>query len=119
MNDDLTTVRELRNFVEKFVDEREWVQFHCPKNMSMAIAIEAAELMEKFRWCDNSNSYKDAQNNKDEVEQELADILITAICFARVTGIDISSAVKRKLKLTEKKYPVHKAKGVCTKYDKL
>ena len=119
MNDTDTTVRVLRDFVERFIDAREWVQFHSPKSLSMSIAVEASELMEKFLWCDNAKSYKEAIDNKQEVEEELADVIITAICFARSADIDIVQAVENKMKLNAKRYPVEKAKGVCTKHDKL
>ncbi|MFC1842518.1 MazG-like family protein [Candidatus Dependentiae bacterium] len=119
MEDRLTTVQELRDFVNAFIDARQWTQFHSPKNMSISIALEAAELMEKFQWCDNTASYKEAEKNKEKVEQELADIIITAMCFARATNIDIAQAVEKKMALNAKNYPVHKAKGVSTKYNEL
>jgi len=119
MNDQVITVRELRDFVEAFIDAREWVQFHSPKSLSMSIAVEASELMEKFLWCDNAKSYKEAIDNKQEVEEELADVIITAICFARSADIDIVQAVENKMKINDKRYPVEKAKGICTKHDKL
>jgi len=119
MEDNLTTVRELRDFVDNFIDARDWTQFHSPKNLSISIALEAAELLEKFQWCDNAQSYKEAEKNKTEVEQELADVIITALCFARATGIDIAKAVKKKMEINGSNYPVDKAKGVCTKHNKL
>ena len=119
MNDSNTTIKELRNIVDEFIDERDWKQFHCPKNLSISVALEAAELMEKFQWCDNNQSFKEAIKNKNEVKQELADVIITALCFARATDIDIASAVRNKMEINRDKYPVHKAKGVYTKYNKL
>ena len=119
MNDQKTTIRELRDFVEAFIDARDWVQFHSPKSLSMSIAVEASELMEKFLWCDNAKSYKEAIENKEEVQEELADVIITAICFARSANIDIAKAVENKMEINAKRYPVEKAKGVCTKHDKL
>ena len=119
MKDVTTSVQQLKEFVGRFIAERDWNQFHTPKSLSMGIAVEAAELMEKFQWCDNSKSYKEAEINREEVEQELADVIITAICFANAVGIDISKVVQNKMELNAAKYPVHKAKGRYTKYDKL
>jgi len=119
MQDVTTSVQQLKEFVGIFIAEREWNQFHNPKSLSMAIAIEAAELMEKFQWCDNNKSYQEAITNNDEIQQELADVIITAICFANSVGIDISKAVQNKMELNAANYPVHKAKGRYTKYDKL
>jgi len=119
MQDETTSIQQLKEFVGKFIAEREWNQFHNPKSLSISIAVEAAELMEKFQWCDNNKSYKEAITNNDEVEQELADVIITAICFANAVGIDIAKAVESKMELNAAKYPVHKAKGRYTKYDKL
>ena len=119
MQDVTTSVQQLKEFVGMFIAEREWNQFHNPKSLSMAIAIEASELMEKFQWCDNNKSHKEAEINREEVEQELADVIITALCFANAVGIDIAKAVKNKTELNAAKYPIHKAKGRYTKYDKL
>lgn len=119
MNDEITTIQEMKDFIHKFIDEREWFQFHSPKNLSISVALESAELMEKFQWCDCKESYLIAEKKRDEVEQELADVIITAICFARSVGIDISSAVKRKMEINGKKYPVEKAKGKSNKYNEL
>lgn len=119
MEDRLTTIQELRDFVYAFIDARQWTQFHSPKNMSISIALEAAELMEKFQWCDNKDSYAEAEKNKDEVEQELADVIINAISFARATNIDIAKAVERKMVINAKNYPVDKSRGVSTKHNKL
>ena len=119
MDDCNTTIKELRAIIDQFIDERDWSQFHSPKNLSISIALEAAELMEKFQWCDNTQSFEDAINNREAVRQELADIIITALCFARATDIDIASAVRNKIEINGSRYPIHKAKGVYTKYDKL
>jgi len=119
MLDKTTTVQQLREHVEKFTDEREWLQFHNPKDLSMALSIEASELMEKFLWIDQKKSFQEIENNKEEIEQELADVLMYVICFARVAKIDLSGAVAKKLEHNAKKYPVGKAKDQCTKWNKL
>lgn len=119
MDDTQTTLQQLKDMARIMADERDWGQFHSPKNLAMDIAVEAAELMEHFIWCTTQESDDVAQKNKDEVEQELADVLIASFLFARRTNIDIAQSIERKLKLIEQKYPVHLAKGKSTKYTKL
>lgn len=119
MSDQTTTIEQLKAQVRTFIDERDWLQFHTPKDLSMAISVEASELLEKFLWVDKKQSFEEVDKNRQEVEDELADILITALCFARVANIDISQAVAKKFKLNAQKYPVNKAKGRYTKYNKL
>ena len=116
MNDTKTTIKQLKEIVDKFIDEREWAQFHSPKNCSMDIAIEAAELMELFQWCDNKDSYNIAQNKISDVQDELADIIMGVLCFARSTNIDITQALIKKLEKTARNYPIDKAKGKNCKY---
>ena len=119
MEDKTTTVRELRDLVEQFIDARDWYQFHTPKDLSMAISVEASELVEKFLWIGSQKSFQEVDNNRHEIEQELADVVITAINFARAAKIDIADAVKRKMEHNAKKYPLEKAKGRYEKWDKL
>ena len=113
MSDENSTIGEIKGLVEQFVSEREWEQFHTPKNLSMAIAIEASELMELFRWHESSASIE--QMNDDEVRtgatEELADVIILCLAFANRNGLDIHSAVKSKLVKNSKKYPVDRFKG--------
>ena len=119
IHDMTTTIGELKKTIATFVEEREWNQFHSPKSLSMAIAIEASELMEKFLWLENSQSHEEAVHNRQEVEDELADILIALIAFANATEIDLSKALVHKLTTIRLKYPIEKAKGRSTKYNKL
>lgn len=118
-SDETTTLRQLRDYVEAFIDAREWYQFHTPKDLSMAISVEASELVEKFLWIGSRASFDEVKKNRAEIEQELADVVITAINFARAANIDIAQAVYEKMELTAKKYPLEKAKGRYEKYDKL
>ncbi len=113
-NDQSATIEELRNQVEKFVTERDWVQFHSLKNLSMAIAVEAAELMEHFMW-DKEKNIK-VETTKTEIEYELADIIIASFAFANRYNIDITTTLLNKLDLNKKKYPIEKAKGRSDKY---
>ena len=118
MNDKKTTVDELKTKVEKFVRARDWEQYHSPKNLAMSIAIEAAELMEKFQWLSIEDSIKRMKNKQDkkEIENELADIVIYALDFCNLYRIDLSEAVTKKLKHNKRKYPAKKVKGKILKY---
>jgi len=108
-----TTVAELRQIIADFIDQRDWNQFHDPKNLSMAIATEAAELMEHFRWIKNDASY-DLVKNPDslhEVGEELADILAFVLSFANTADIDITTVLKAKMTKNAEKYPTDEYKG--------
>jgi len=114
-------VAEIKERVLAFARERDWEQFHSPKNLSMAIAAEAAELMEHFLWQapEASREAMDEAKLRAKVEEELADVLIFAIEFANVTGMDVASAIERKMARNAEKYPVEKAKGRSAKYTDL
>ena len=121
MNDAETKLAEIKDRVLAFAKERDWEQFHLPKNLSMAIAAESAELMEHFLWQSPEQSRTDmeAEKLRAKVEEELADIIIFAIQFANVTEIDISAIIEAKMKRNAEKYPVEKAKGRSEKYTDL
>ena len=113
MNDSNTTITELKKIVEDFVNERDWSQFHNPKNLSMALAIEAGELMDIFKWnstqeCEDMMSEK---NTRQDATDELADIMIYALAFSNRNNINISSAIEKKMIKNRKKYPTEKFKG--------
>lgn len=118
MDDTKTTIQQLKDAADAVVAERDWHQFHNPKNLSMQVACEAAELMEHLTWVDSAQSFDEVEKYKDEIEQELADVVISALLFANASKIDISSAIIRKLEITRKKYPIEQAKGRSTKYTK-
>ncbi len=113
MTDETTTVGELRQAVGKFVNERDWSQFHSPKNLSMAIAIEAAELMEHFQWLttDESRLVRGSPEDLRQVREELADVLCFALSFANAMNIDISTAVRDKMAKNALKYPADRFRG--------
>lgn len=115
--DRATTIQDLKEAVQEFVRERDWERFHSPKNLSMALAAEAAELMEHFLWDTLEASEETAR--KEEVADEVADILLYLLEFANMTGIDISEAVASKARKNAEKYPVEKAKGNSLKYTEL
>jgi NTP pyrophosphatase (non-canonical NTP hydrolase) len=107
MNDSDTTLSELRELVREFRDRREWGRFHTPKNLSMAIAVEAAELMEQFQWLAQDEAWALAEDagRRKLIGEELADILIYALSFAEALHLDVATAVVDKLARNAKKYP--------------
>lgn len=102
MNDKTATIQQLKDLAEKFSHDRNWEKHHTPRNLAVSIAIEAAELLEHFQW--NDSRYHD--ENKIELESELADILTYCLYFAIANKIDIAMAVKKKIEQASKKYPV-------------
>ena len=113
MDDINTTIMDLKNFIEDFVQKREWSQFHNAKNLSMAHTIEACELMDIFKWntpeeCESMMSEK---NTRQEATDELADIIIYAIAFANRNNINISNAIDQKMIKNRIKYPADKYRG--------
>lgn len=119
--DETTTVAEIKTRVLEFARERDWEQFHAPKNLSMALAAEAGELMEHFLWASSEESRETARDpvKRAKIEEELSDVVIYAIEFANMTGIDLAAAIERKMAANAAKYPVEKAKGRSVKYDEL
>lgn len=109
-----TTLSDLKEAVLEFVRDRDWERFHSPKNLAMALAAESGELMEHFLWDTPEASHQRAE--KEEVADELADIVIYAIEFANITGIDLSSAIVAKMRKNAEKYPIEKARGNSRKY---
>lgn len=116
-SDDQTTLAELKAEVLQFARERDWEQFHSPKNLSMALAAEAGELLEHFLWLGAEASQERAK--REDVADELADIVVYAIEFANVAGIDLSQAIRNKMVKNGVKYPVEKARGKALKYTEL
>lgn len=111
--DDQTSVAELRQVVADFVAQRDWNQFHLPKNVAMSIAIEAAELMEHFQWIEAGASRLVAADDQKlaAVGEELADVLGYCFSLANELGIDISSTLRAKMKKNEAKYPIERVHG--------
>lgn len=113
MPDATTTVAALKEAVRRFADERAWQPFHNPKNLSMGLAVEAAELMEHFLWVDAEASRQVANDpaQRDAVADELADVLAYVLNFSQTLGIDLSEALARKLAKNAQKYPADKYRG--------
>ncbi len=121
LTDSSTTVAELKSRVLAFARERDWEQFHAPKNLSMALAAEAGELMEHFLWVSPEQSQGIARDavKRAKIAEELADVVIYALEFANVTGLDVAAAIEAKMAANAKKYPVEKSRGRAEKYDEL
>lgn len=113
MNDNEATVRTLRDMVAAFVAERQWEQFHDLKNLSMSLAIEAAELMEHFQWLRSDEARRPAESGVDlsEVAEELADCLAYCLDMANVLEIDLASTLASKLDKNRRKYPPDTFRG--------
>lgn len=112
-NDSETTVGEIRRIVADFVKERDWAQFHDPKNLAMSIAIETAELMEHFQWLRSDQLAEITSDEKamGQVREELADVLAFAVAFANALDIDITQAMTDKFRKNAQKYPAEKFRG--------
>lgn len=104
-------MEELTKKIREFAEERDWLQFNTPENLAKSISIEAGELLECFQW---NNDY-----NKDELKYEIADVMNYCILLYSQIGVDPKQIILEKMEISAQKYPVEKAKGVSTKYDKL
>ena len=109
----------LRARLAEFVAKRDWDQFHNPKNLAMAVAAEAGELLEHFQWLTPAQAAALPRATRREVALECADILLFLLRLCDRLDIDLAAAAERKLALNAKKYPVAKARGRATKYNKL
>jgi dCTP diphosphatase len=111
--DETTTLAELRELVRQFVDERDWRQFHTPKNLSMSLAIEAAELMEHFQWItpEESRAVADDPAACAAAGEELADVVCYALALANELGLDVASTVRDKMVKNARKYPAAEYRG--------
>lgn len=105
--------------LRQFAAERDWDQFHSPKNFSMALIVECAELVEHFQWLTDEQSKRLPAETLQEVSMEVADVFIYLIRLADKLDIDLLEVAHQKIELNAKKYPIDKAKGLATKYNKL
>ena len=109
---------ELAARIRAFAAERDWDQFHTPKNLAMGVAIEAAELMEEFHWLTPEQSAKLPPETIAAVRHELADVLVYLVLLADKLGVDLMAAAAEKIALNAGKYPADTVRGKATKYDK-
>jgi len=112
-------MEEILARIRRFRDDRDWMKFHDPKNLAVSIVIEAAELLEQFQWKNEKAVERHIRENREKIADELADVAIYLAELADNLGIDLLQAMNSKLEKNASKYPVEKAKGVATKYDKL
>jgi NTP pyrophosphatase (non-canonical NTP hydrolase) len=110
---------ELQKALRRFADEREWGQFHSPKNLSAALAVEAGELLEHFQWLTEQQSRDLPPAERDAVAAEAADVLLYLIQFCAALDIDLLKAAATKLARNAEKYPVDRARGSSKKYDQI
>jgi len=113
------SLETLRARIAAFAAERDWEQFHNPKNLAMALAAEAGELLEHFQWLTPAQASDLPAATREDVALECADVLWYLLRLCDKLGIDLAAAAGKKLALNAQKYPVAKARGKMTKYDKL
>jgi NTP pyrophosphatase (non-canonical NTP hydrolase) len=109
----------LRAKLAEFAAERDWDQFHNPKNLAMAMAVEVGELLEHFQWLSEVEAAALSSANKAEVAMEMADVFMFLLRLADKLDVDLIKVAGEKMELNRQKYPVEKARGRATKYDKL
>lgn len=115
----MSNVKDLTKMIVSFRDARDWKQFHNPKDVALSLVLEATEVMEHFQWKDKEEIDKYVAVNKEEIGEELADVLYWVLLMSSDLQIDISEALRNKMEKNEKKYPLNKSKGKHTKYNKL
>src|ERR1017187_7333148 len=112
-------LEDLRDALRQFAAERDWDQFHSPKNLAIALNVEAAELLEHFQWLSDAESAVIAPEKRAKVREELADVLLYLIRLADKLDVDLATAAAEKLRINAMKYPVDKARGSNKKYTEL
>ncbi len=115
MND----IEKIINKIEKFRKERDWKQFHKPKDLAISLSLEASEVLEHFQWKSNDEINEYIKTHKDHIGEELADVFYWVLIMSNDLDIDIIKAFNKKMKKNAEKYPISKAKGKHTKYNEL
>lgn len=118
----IANVNSIHNLTKKIIDfrdRRDWKQFHNPKDLALSLVLEATELMEHFQWKNSEEIQKHLLNKKEDLADEIADVLYWILLISHDFNIDIEEALERKIKKNEEKYPEDKARGVHTKYTEL
>lgn len=111
------TLQEITEKIRRFRDERDWAQFHNPKDMSMALSIEASELMEHFLWKTPDEVAARVEEKREQIEEEVADVAIYLVELADILGIGLFEAMERKMAKNAAKYPAEKVRGSSLKYN--
>jgi len=115
----IVDINKLQKILKNISDEREWDQFHSPKNLSMALSVEASELLEIFQWLTEKESYNLSDKKKEHLEEEIGDVATYLLRICMKFDIDLEKVILNKIDKFEKKYPVEKAKGNAKKYTEL
>ena len=116
---DTDSITQLREALRQFAAERDWAQFHSPKNLAIAVSVEAGELLERFQWLTAKQSEALPEGDLGKVRLELADVLLYLVSLSDKLGVDLIAAAFEKLDINAKKYPVERAKGTAKKYTEL
>ncbi|MFA2820576.1 nucleotide pyrophosphohydrolase [Bacillus wiedmannii] len=109
-------IKELTDKVIQFRDDRNWKQFHNPKDLALSLSLETSELLENFQW---KSSDEAVAKKREDMKEELADVLMYALLFAHEIGVDIKQVIEEKIQKNNEKYPIEKAYGVSKKYTEL
>ncbi len=112
----MSELDDLKQKIRKFVDDRDWDQYHTPKNLSMALIAECGELVEHFQWLSDEQSAEISSENLEEISHEIADVFVYLLRLSDKLGIDLVEAVNRKMLLNEAKYPADQVRGSSKKY---
>ena len=115
----MNEISRLTNLILDFRNNREWKQFHNPKDVALSLVLEAVEVMEHFQWKSQEEIFDYLSKEKDRIGEELADVFYWVLLMSHDLGIDVGDALERKLKKNAEKYPVEKAKGTHKKYTEL
>jgi NTP pyrophosphatase (non-canonical NTP hydrolase) len=113
------SIAELVKLAIAFRDERDWKQFHNPKDMALSLVLEAAEVLELTQWKNGDDLRRHLESNRTKLGEELADVLFWVVAMAHDFGIDLAAAFRSKLEVNARKYPIEKSRGVSTKYTEL
>lgn len=111
-----TELQELQMVIQKFAEDRDWEQFHSPKNLAMALSAEAGELLERFQWLTEENSQNLDEDRLRDVQEEIGDVFIYLLRIADRLDIDLFEAARSKIAINEKKYPADLVRGSAAKY---
>ncbi len=112
-------IDNLTRKIVRFNKDRDWEQFHNPKDLAISLSLEASEVLEHFQWKNNEEIEEYIKNHKENIGEELADVFYWVILMSHYLNIDIIKASEKKLKKNAEKYPINKAKGKHTKYNQL
>lgn len=115
----MNQIKELTEKIKKFRDERDWMQFHNHKDMALSLCLEAAEVLEHFQWKTSEEVEVHVTKFPNEISEELADVACYLFELADNLGINLATAIERKIEINAQKYPIEKAKGNMKKYDQL